>query len=106
MILEMSQMEQQLAMRRQLMYRGIATPQWVGTNGNQGIGGKIRDEAVKFGGVRYHNTCVVETSQNATSCATSTSTPLDKCTFIGFIKQIFLCGCFRDEVLLSEVMNF
>ena len=40
MILEMSQMEQQLAMRRQLMYRGIATPQWVGTNGNQGIGGK------------------------------------------------------------------
>ena len=22
------------------MYRGIATPQWVVTNGNQGIGGK------------------------------------------------------------------
>ena len=22
------------------MYRGIGTPQWVGTNGNQGIGGK------------------------------------------------------------------
>ena len=33
-------MEQQLAMRRQMMYRGIATPQWVGTIGNQGIGGK------------------------------------------------------------------
>ena len=40
MMLEMSQMEQQLAMRRQMMYRDIGTPQWVGTNGNQGIGGK------------------------------------------------------------------
>ena len=40
MMLEMSQMEQQLAMRRQMMYRGIGTPQWVGTNGNQGISGK------------------------------------------------------------------
>ena len=43
MEIEMSQrrrMQQQLAMRGQMMYRGIGTPQWVGNNGNQGSGGR------------------------------------------------------------------
>ena len=38
MEIEMSQrrrMQQQLAMRGQMMYRGIGTPQWVGNNGNR-----------------------------------------------------------------------
>ena len=104
MILEMSQMEQQLAMRRQLMYRGIATPQWVGTNGNQGIGGKIRDEAVKFGGVRHHNNCVMEASHMRQAVQHQLLTPLDKCTYISLFqgKKFFVDICFRHEGLFSE----
>ena len=46
MEIEMSQrrrMQQQLAMRGQMMYRGIRTPKWVGNNGNLNQGsGKMR----------------------------------------------------------------
>ena len=65
---------------------------------------QIRDKAVKFGGVRHHNNCVMEASHMRQAVQRQLLTPLDKCAYISLFqgKKFFVDICFRHEGLFSE----